>query len=229
MPIRAVLFDAGNTLVWLDHAFLVELLAEHGVIATERDLLEAEQEAKRALDELVRSGRVGGDAARGRAYFAEVFRRLGVSDEQFPPLAQRLWARHAERNLWSSVRERTAETLGELRDRGFRLAVISNADGRVEALLAATGLGEFFDFVIDSHLVGMEKPDPRIFQLGLERMGVEPHEAVYVGDLYEVDVVGARAAGMRPILIDPLDRFAELDCERIVALPELTSRLAETA
>jgi putative hydrolase of the HAD superfamily len=223
--VKAVIFDAGNTLVWLDHAYLVELLREHGVEATPERIIEAEYEAKQVMDEMVRSGQAGTDESRGRVYFHEIFRQLGVADDAFAPLAKRLWARHAEHNLWGSVRERTAETLEELRSRGLRLGVISNADGRVDALLAAVGLREHFDFVIDSALVGVEKPDPRIFRMGLERLGVAPEEAVYVGDIYEIDVVGARAAGMAAVLVDPLDRWTELDCDRITAIHELPAWL----
>jgi putative hydrolase of the HAD superfamily len=222
---KAVLFDVGNTLLWLDHPFLTRLLAEHGITATEEDLLAAQYGAKLLLDERVRGGQGADDAGRGRIFFAEVFRRLGVPDTAFPELARRLYARHAEQNLWSSVRERTEETLEELARRGYRLAVISNADGRVEALLEEVGLRRHFEFVIDSGAVGVEKPDPRIFRMALDRLGVEPHQAAYVGDVYEIDVAGARAAGLRPFLIDPLDRLSHLDCERIAALHELPARL----
>jgi putative hydrolase of the HAD superfamily len=77
--------------------------------------------------------------------------------------------------------------------------------------------------------VGVEKPDPRIFRMALERMGIEPEDAVYVGDVYEIDVVGARAAGMRAYLIDPLMRLGHLDCDRIASLTELPDRLAAAA
>ena len=222
---KAILFDAGNTLVWMDHPFLVTLLAEHGIETTSEALLCAEYDAKLVLDELVRSGRPANDQARGKVYFAEIFRRLGVPDERFPAVAERLWARHAERNLWSLVRDHAVGTLEELRGLGYRLAVISNADGRVEALLESVGLRPHFEFVIDSAAVGMEKPDPRIFRMALERMGVEPHEAAYVGDIYEIDVVGARNAGLHPFLVDPLGRFAEMDCDTIRGIDELPARL----
>lgn len=222
---KAILFDAGNTLIWLDHPFLVELLAGQGIHAGEEEILNAEYEAKLVLDELVRTGKGGDDTSRGRVYFAEIFRRLGVADDAFPPLAQRLFARHAERNLWSRVREHTIEALEELRRLGYRLGVISNADGRVEALLEELGLRPHFDFVIDSTVVGVEKPDPRIFRMGLERMGVEPHEAAYVGDIYEIDVVGARGVGMHTFLVDPVGRFTEEHGDRIRGIHELPARL----
>ena len=228
-PMKAVIFDVGNTLLWLDHPFVVGLLREFGIETTQDELIQAEYGAKLLLDELVRTGRAGNDAERGKAFFGEVFRQLGVHRDDFPQIAQRPFARHAEQNLWCAVRERTAETLHELRRRGYRLGVISNSDGRVERLLEDVGLLPHFEFVIDSGRAGMEKPDPRIFHLGLDALGVAPDEAVYVGDVYEIDVAGARAAGMRAILLDPLDRLGHLDCERVTALHELPERLPEAA
>jgi len=220
-----ILFDAGNTLVWVDHPYLIELLREVGYQATEEELLAAEYTAKRLMDELVRAGQ-GTDASRGPVYFAKVLEEIGVSDEAVAQLAPRLAARHAERNLWCRVRPGTAEALQELKQRGHRLGVISNSDGRIEALLESVGLAHHFDFIIDSHVVGIEKPDPRIFRMGCERAGVEPGEVVYVGDIYEIDIVGAQAAGLRAILIDPLDRWTDLGCDRIAGVHELPHRLA---
>ena len=127
------------------------------------------------------------------------------------------------------MQQGTDDVLRELKRRGYRLGVISNADGTVERLLDDMGLLGHFEFVIDSTSVGVEKPDPRIFRMALERMGIEPHEAVYVGDVYEIDVAGARAAGIRAFLIDPLMRLGHLDCDRIASLTELPARLAEAA
>jgi REG-2-like HAD superfamily hydrolase len=219
MP-KAVLFDAGNTLIWLDHPFIVQTLREHGVETTMEALMEAEYGAKLKLDELARNGKLD-DRTRGKAFFAEIFRHVGVDEGAFAAVAQRLFARHAEKNLWGNVRERTVETLEELRRRGYRLGVISNADGRAEQALDAAGLGLHFELVIDSGLVGVDKPDPRIFHLALDRLGVDPHDAVYVGDIYEIDVQGARAAGMRAILIDPLWKWDDKDCERIRGIHDL--------
>ncbi|HET6763700.1 MAG TPA: HAD-IA family hydrolase [Longimicrobiaceae bacterium] len=224
MQIRAILFDAGNTLVWLDHDFILSALAEVGVATTSAALLEAEYEAKRGIDRRIREGRGGTDESRARRYFAEVLRGVGLQEAHFPAVAEVLEARHAERNLWRAVREHTAETLEELRRRGYRLGVVSNADGRVDALLTEVGLRDYFDVVVDSGVEGVEKPDPRIFRIACERMGVAPQEAAYVGDIYEIDVVGARAVGMQAYLVDPLMRWGDLDCDRIAALPDLLAR-----
>jgi len=224
--LKAVLFDAGNTLIWLDHPFIVQLLREHGVETTMEGLMEAEYAAKLLMDQMAREGATD-ERARGRVFFAEIFRRVGLAEAAFPTVAQRMFARHAERNLWGGVRERTAETLDELRRRGYRLGVISNADGRAEEALDAVGLRPHFELVIDSGLVGIDKPDPRIFRLAAERMGIQPGEAVYVGDIYEIDVQGARAAGMDAILVDPLWKWDDRDCPRIRAIHDLLDLLPD--
>ena len=90
--------------------------------------------------------------------------------------------------------------------------VISNSNGTVRSVLTAAGLAGALDFVIDSGAVGVEKPDPRIFALGLAEAGVSAGEAVYIGDLYSVDVLGARRAGIEAILLDPRRHWGPRDC-----------------
>jgi putative hydrolase of the HAD superfamily len=90
--------------------------------------------------------------------------------------------------------------------------VISNSNGSVRSILEATGLAPYLDFVLDSAVVGVEKPDPRIFRLGLERAGVPAAAAVYVGDLYSIDVLGARGAGLDAVLLDPRGHWGRRDC-----------------
>ncbi|HSJ95946.1 MAG TPA: HAD-IA family hydrolase, partial [Myxococcota bacterium] len=118
------------------------------------------------------------------------------------------------------------ETLGALRGAGLRTGVISNADGRVAALLEQAGLAASFDVVLDSHLEGVEKPHPEIFRRALARLEVAAAHAVFVGDIWSIDVEGSRAAGLRPILMDATGGYADRDCERIARLAELCERLA---
>jgi FMN phosphatase YigB (HAD superfamily) len=107
--------------------------------------------------------------------------------------------------------------------------VVSNSDGRVEQALEAAGLRHLFDVVIDSTLAGVEKPDPRIFQAALEQLGVNPDEVIYVGDLYEIDVLGARAAGIEAVLLVEPGSDSPHDCRTITSIESLVNELlAET-
>src|SRR5262245_56249570 len=87
-----------------------------------------------------------------------------------------------------------------------------SANGVFRSIVVVLGLSRHFVFVLDWYEVGVEKPDPRIFRLALERAGVRAEEAVYVGDLYSVDVLGARAAGLSAVLLDPGGCWGARDC-----------------
>jgi putative hydrolase of the HAD superfamily len=134
---------------------------------------------------------------------------------------------HHEDHLWTHVQKGAFDALVRLREKHYRLGVVSNADGRVEALLQRLGLAELVEFVIDSHVVGVSKPDPSIFRMGVDRLGLEPGECLYVGDLYAIDVLGARASGLQPLLLDPFEGLAHWeDVERIASVAELPEWLA---
>ena len=98
--------------------------------------------------------------------------------------------------------------------------MISNSNGWVEQLVTESGLRSYFHFVLDSRLVGVEKPDPRIFQVALEHAQVRPAGALYIGDLYSIDVVGPRAIGMHAILLDPAGLWDHVDCPKARDLSE---------
>ena len=115
--------------------------------------------------------------------------------------------------LWNTLDPDAGPALDAVRAAGLRAAVISNSDGTIRALVAQLGLADRLDFVIDSSEEGVEKPDPRIFEIALARAVVEAHEAAYIGDLYSIDVVGARRVGLRAVLLDPGLCWAECDCD----------------
>jgi putative hydrolase of the HAD superfamily len=145
--------------------------------------------------------RAGSDQERASAYLEALFRSAGVPAERLEEVRATLLALHQELHLWCSVPQDTREALQRLRAAGFRLGVVSNSEGRVCEALEAAGLRQYFDAVVDSGQVGIEKPDPRIFRIALAELGVEPEEAIYVGDLYDIDVLGARAAGIEGVLL----------------------------
>jgi putative hydrolase of the HAD superfamily len=115
----------------------------------------------------------------------------------------------------------TRSALEGLRQRGYRLGIISNAIDDLLVHLDRLDLIKFFDSITLSQEARAEKPDPAIFRLALERARCAPYEAVHVGNDYECDVVGARGVGITPVLIDRDDRYPRADCLRIRNLTEL--------
>jgi putative hydrolase of the HAD superfamily len=130
-------------------------------------------------------------------------------------------ARERTTGLWSRPNEGAREALDAVGALGLRRAVVSNSDGRAAQHLRHSGVHDGLEFVVDSHLERVEKPDPRIFRIALDRLGVAPQRALYVGDIRSVDELGARAAGMRFVLLDPYDDYGDGDVARIRAIAEL--------
>lgn len=228
MPFDAIFFDAGNTLIFVNPSRVLPIFQEVGVEATEEAFWEAEFHARLGLARSVKEGATGTEAQIWQAYFNELFLRCGVPPESVPLVGDRVKTVHSESHLWTYVDPATAPALEALKTRGFRLAVISNADGRVEGLIRDAGIHHLFEFVIDSAVLGVEKPDPEIFLEACRRMGVDPKDSLYVGDLYPVDVVGARGAGMDAILLDPMGRleYPVARIPNVAALPGYLHRLS---
>jgi putative hydrolase of the HAD superfamily len=131
-------------------------------------------------------------------------------------------------NLWSLVPEGLGAALDAARARGVKVAIVSNSEGMLDALFVELGVRSHLDLLLDSGTLGIEKPDPRIFQHALDAFGVQPSEAIHLGDSIATDVLGARAAGIPVALIDPYGHCAgrELDVPRVEGVVEVARALA---
>ena len=218
--IRGIAFDAGNTLLWIDHARLAVIVTAAGFEVSEERMREAEVRSRPRLDPLL--GKVPKRESPGvyRKHVAYVLDDLGVLDAE---VSERATARIAAvwGELWCRPPADAHATLTTLRERGYRVSCLSNSNGKVDRLLADAGLLPLLDDVVDSGAVGVEKPDPRIFTLAAERLGLAAAEIVYVGDLHSLDVLGPHSAGMHAILLDPLDVWNDAAAPRIRCLAEL--------
>ena len=224
--VDTLLLDAGGVLVRPRFERVAQALRSRGVQVEAAALAAAEPRAKRALDRPPSPG-LATDAQRGWLYFNLVLAEAGIarSEDTDAALAEvKAW--HDRHNLWDDVPEGVRESLERFRGAGLRLAVVSNSNGTLRPALDRLGLGAAFDVVLDSAVEGVEKPDPRLFQLALQRLGAEARTAVHVGDIYHVDVVGARAAGVRPVLLDEAGLYEGVDCPRVRSLGELAAHLA---
>jgi HAD superfamily hydrolase (TIGR01549 family) len=151
---------------------------------------------------------------------------LGVDEQRAGELAP-LLSKYMEENYRpESVAAPAVEAvLKKLKEAGFRLGVVSNRDNPFVDELEKIGLSSYFEFSLAGGEVQMFKPEPGIFAVALERIGSAAHEAVYVGDNYYADVVGARRAGLQPVLYDPDGIYPEADCAVMESYEQFTEIL----
>jgi HAD superfamily hydrolase (TIGR01549 family) len=224
MPITTLFLDAGGVIVVPNWHRVSSALAAHGVGVSAEALERADPVARRDLD--LGLAKRANDQQRGWLYFDLMLTYAGVAlSESTQAALADLQAYHADQNLWEKIPDGVPEALDAFRALGLKLVVVSNANGRARFLLERLGLANRLEMVLDSHEEGVEKPDPRFFQIAIERSGASPESTMHVGDLYHVDVEGARAAGLRAMLLDPLDLYADFDCERVRSLNELAEKI----
>lgn len=227
--LRAVFLDAGNTLLFPQLETLVRDLDQAGFPACVELFNKAERVGKKKLDEVlwpqIRNRRVprATNHVYWEYYLDALMEQIGAPAEARTVAIELLMERFRDIHTWSKVLPETIPVLRSLKSAGYLLAVISNSDGTVEGELQRAGLFDYLGFVIDSSIVGVEKPHPEIFQIALERANVEPREALYIGDTYATDIGGAQLAGLRGVLMDPVGAYPDAVCPRITSLSELTS------
>jgi putative hydrolase of the HAD superfamily len=220
--LKALLFDFGGTLAFLDFELLAREFSREGRKLDALALEHAEYAGRAAIDRhLMSEGNRQATSAAYEQFFRGWMAAAGIPQEEFRECAAKFGAIHREATLWRVVRPGTLEALEAFKSAGYKLAIVSNAEGQVEADAKRFGLAQYFDVIIDSHIVGVAKPDPRIFQIALERLGVAPDEVRFAGDIYSIDVEGARAAGIEARLIDQHQRYTWVEHEKIRHIGQL--------
>jgi putative hydrolase of the HAD superfamily len=212
MAVRAVLFDAGNTLLEIDHAAIALHLRSRGHEVDPAAVADAERRARFRLEHEQAAQPTREPRGEGR-YFRYLLEGLGIADEtEYRAVVEWRRAYNLPVGLCHRPHIEALAALHRLREAGVVTGVISNSNGSAALALERAGLAPHLGFVIDSTVVGMAKPDPRVFVLGLDRAGAAAGQAIYVGDSYFVDVLGARQVGMGAVLFDPGGLWAPRDC-----------------
>jgi putative hydrolase of the HAD superfamily len=227
--VKVLLLDVGGVLVRPNFDRLAGALRAHGVSADPAAMAAAEPRVKKTLDRPPSPG-FSTDAERGWHYFNLVLSEAGITRSAATDAAlAEVKAWHDQHCLWEDVLPGVRPALQELRRAGLRLAAVSNSNGTLQRLFDRLGFTPSFEVILDSQVEGIEKPDPRLFHLALEKLGAPAGDALHAGDFYNVDVAGARAAGIRPVLVDEAGLYPDADCPGVASLAELAAHLVPRA
>lgn len=215
--LKTIFFDVGNTLLFPDRPTILKPLAGRAVSLDHWHAIE--RDTKRTFDELVQRGRPP-DHGFWQMFYAQLLEELAIeSDEVHAALvaATRLSAN------WCDMRP-GCEALRRIGQK-YPLGIISNADGKVAAVLQRRGIAPCVRSITDSGEIGCEKPDPAIFEAALRTVNADARHSLYVGDVYSVDYLGATRAGMQAVLFDVSGAYRGTGLPRVESLEELEARL----
>lgn len=215
---KFIFFDVGNTLLFPNRARMLSPLPaeQHPTLAAWQAL---ERRTKREFDQGLMGGKV--DHGFWWTFHTYLLQGLNVFDEGTRDELVRNTQKSAN---WDQILPGTRDSLDRIGQR-YPTAVISNADGKIVDVLRRCGICDCFASITDSGNVGLEKPHPAIFAAGLREMNAEPAESLYVGDVYSVDYVGARNAGMQAVLFDVSGAYRGREFPRVETLGELETWL----
>jgi len=217
-PLKAIFFDVGNTLLFLDRTHILAPL--HQCKPSLEQWHAIERKTKKEFDDILQhDGKA--DHSFWYLFYSHLLRELGVHDDALRD--EMVGATRVSWN-WCDIRPGTREILQRLGQR-YPLAVISNADGKIAKVLERCGIADCFLAITDSGLVGYEKPHPAIFEAALRGIDAAPEQSLYVGDVYSVDYLGATRAGMQAMLFDVSGAYRESGLSRVESLQELERKL----
>ena len=214
--LKVIFFDVGNTLLFPNRGRIHAPLTERGIVPDGEHLRDLECRTKNRFDELMTENG-STDHSFWWMFYSQLLSEIGLNDDA---VLDQLVAGIRKSGNWDTIRPGTAEQLHEIGER-YRVAVISNADGKIEDVLQRCGIARCFRTITDSGLVGYEKPHPEIFRQALNSMNAKAEESLYVGDVYSVDYIGATGASMQALLMDVPGAYRDKGVPRVESLAEL--------
>ncbi len=230
--IRAVFFDLGGTLLIMRRDRIVSrILSDSGFPTTPEQVHSAYFKVEPSWL-AVYGGKTMSGTETEEAYRrldAMIFRLLCPGQppetvEKVSSLTRQMWPQ-VEKTVPLELYPDALPTLERLKSEGYILGLVSNAPPDTVGAIESLGLRRYLSTIVVSGVVGVSKPNPEIFRIALREAGAEAAESLHVGDLYDADVIGARNAGIKGLLIDRDGSQAGLDCPRVSTLSEIYPHL----
>lgn len=232
LMIKAVCFDFFNTLAYFDpprDEFYARFANEHGVKITPSAIAEALPAADQywRQENFKSPIRERPDKEKYATYTEYALRILKNAETPVAPdVALQILGKAFSIGFKFVAFGDAVPALQSVKQRNLTAGVISNVGQEIDGYCIEMGFAPYLDFKVTSYEVGYDKPHPQIFQQALEKAGVKADEALYIGDQYDQDVVGARGAGMKPILLERNGSSEKRDCPVIHSLSEINKFLA---
>jgi HAD superfamily hydrolase (TIGR01549 family) len=214
---RIIFFDVGNTLLFPNREKILAPISSdrHPTLAQWQAL---ERRTKQKFDQ----GMLGGRVDHGFWWIFHTYLLEELGEDM--AVRQVLVENTRKSANWDQILPGTRDALDRIGQK-FRVAALSNSDGKIEQVLSRCGIAGCFESITDSGIVGIEKPHAEIFEAALNTMQVRAEESLYVGDMYFVDYVGARNAGMQAVLFDVSGAYRDRELPRVESLEQLEAWL----
>ncbi len=216
---RFIFFDVGNTLLFPNRARMLAPLPQERHPTLEA-WLALERRTKHEFDAEYLGGKV--DHSFWWTFHTYLLQGKNAMDDR---VRDTLVENTQNSANWDQILPGTREALERIRQE-YKIAIISNADGKIDAVLRRCGIVDCFESITDSGNVGHEKPHPAIFEAALREMNADPADSLYVGDVYSVDYVGAGKAGMQAVLFDVAGAYRGREFPRVESLAGLEEWLS---
>jgi putative hydrolase of the HAD superfamily len=216
---RVIFFDVGNTLLFPNRAKILAPIASHRHPTLEQ-WQALERRTKQEFDHEMQSGQVD------RGFWWRFHTYLEQELDEDISVRDKLVENTQQSGNWDQILPGTRDALARIRQQ-FRIAVISNSDGKIDRVLSRCGIADCFESITDSGTVGVEKPRAEIFEAALRTMKARADESLYVGDIYSVDYVGACNSGMQAVLLDVAGAYRGRGLPRVDSLQQLETWLQQ--
>ncbi len=217
-----LLFDAGGTLLFPKFDWIASLLTSKGIKVSPLKIFEEFSRLNHEIDVALRDGKKVWDNG---DFVRRWLVKLSIPRQIMNEMVQTLINEERERGLWAYTFQHVKGTLEKLKEMGYSMSVISNSDGRVEKMMNEVGIAKYFDRIYDSYIVGVSKPDVRIYKLALEKLSLKPNDALFVGDMFYIDVLGANSCDIPALHLDPFEYYKNWEGARIKGVEELPELL----
>jgi FMN phosphatase YigB (HAD superfamily) len=221
--VRVIFFDVGNTLLFPNRSRMLAPITSdrHPTLA---EWQARERRTKWEFDQNMQSGKI--DHSFWWMFHSSLLEDMGKNASKRDALLPELVRNTQNSANWDQILPGTCEALKRI-GQNFRLAIISNADGKIAQVLSRCGIAGCFESITDSGIVGIEKPRREIFEAALEAMKTRAEDSLCLGDVYSVDYVGARDTGMQAVLFDLAGAYRDLEIPRVESLAQFETWLRD--